>query len=96
MLENSKDILNWALGISVFMVAVLFSWLIYQISKTIKSVNDTIKVVEKITHNVDQGVENFKNKAGNLSAFLTVFGKGAQEVIKAVQKKKTKKEKKQK
>ncbi|MDD5750005.1 MAG: hypothetical protein PHO91_04525 [Patescibacteria group bacterium] len=96
MLENSKDILNWALGISVFMVALLFSWLLYQIGKTVKSANDTIKIAQKIVNNLDKGVESFKNKAGNLSAFLTVFGKGAQEVVKAIQKKKTKKDKKQK
>ena len=94
MLENSKDILNWALGISAVMVAILFSWLLYQIGRAIKSANDTIKGVQKIVNSVDETLDNFKSKAGNLAAFLTVFVKGAQEVLKAVGQRKNKKQSK--
>lgn len=93
MLENSKDILNWALSISAVMVAVLFSWLLYQIGRVIKSTNDTIKSVQKIVNGVDETLEKFKSKAGNFGAFLTVFVKSAQEVLKVVSQRKAKNKK---
>jgi hypothetical protein len=89
MLETSKDLLNILLGSSALIIALLFSWLLYQTARTIKGVNDTIKIVQSIARNVDEGVNNFKSKAGNAAAFLTVFIKGAQSILATVNKKKT-------
>lgn len=89
MLETSKDLLNIMLGSSVLLVAILFSWLLYQTARTIKGINDTIKVVQKIANNIDEGVSNFKNKASNAGAFLTVFIKSAQSILEAVNKKRS-------
>ena len=98
MLETSKDLLNILLGVSVTLVAVLFSWLLYQMARAIKGITDTIKIVKNIAKNVDEGVKTFKDKAGNAAAFLTVLIKSGQEILKSVQKKKTtrRKTKKQK
>ena len=93
MFETSRDLLNLLLGFSVTLVAVLFSWVMYEIAKTIKGVNDTIKIVQKIAKGIDEGVENFKSKAGNAAAFLTVFIKSAQSILETVNKKKTAKKK---
>lgn len=89
MLETSKDLLNLLLGFSVTLVAVLFSWMIYEITRTIKGVNDTVKVVKNIADGIDEGVQNFKSKAGNAAAFLTVFIKSAQSILKTVNTKKS-------
>ncbi|MBT4516352.1 MAG: hypothetical protein HOC78_00450 [Candidatus Komeilibacteria bacterium] len=89
MLETSKDLLNIMLGSSALIVALLFSWLLYQTARTIKGVNDIIKVVQNIVSNIDEGVNTFKDKAGNAAAFLTVFIKGAQSILTTVNKKKT-------
>ncbi|MCD4760973.1 hypothetical protein K8R42_03685 [bacterium] len=91
MLETSKDLLNILLGVSVVLVAILSSWLLYQMARAIKGVNDTIKIVKNIANNIDQGVEQFKSKAGNAAAFLTVFIKSAQSILQTVQTKKSKK-----
>ncbi|MBU1202936.1 hypothetical protein KKH39_02755 [Patescibacteria group bacterium] len=88
MLENSKDLLNLLLGFSVTLVAILFSWVLYEIAKTIKGLNNTLKVIENIANGIDEGVQNFKSKAGNASAFLTVFVKSAQSIIKTISEKK--------
>lgn len=89
MLETSKDLLNIMLGSSVLIVALLFAWLLYQGARTIKGINDIIKIVQNIVHNIDEGVNIFKSKAGNAAAFLTVFIKGAQSILSTVNKKKT-------
>lgn len=96
MLETSRDLLNILLGVSVLLVAILFSWVLYQGGRAMKGINDTIKVVTNIANNVDEGVKIFKDKAGNAGAFLTVLMKGGQEFIKTVQKKKAGKKKTEK
>jgi len=88
MLETSKDLLNILLGSSVLIVALLLSWLIYQTARTIKGMNDIIKIVQNIAKNIDEGVNTFKSKAGNAAAFLAVFIKGAQSILATVSKKK--------
>jgi hypothetical protein len=89
MLETSKDLLNIMLGSSVLLIALLFSWLLYQTARTIKGVNDTIQIVQSLVKNIDEGVNNFKSKAGNAATFLTVFIKSAQSILATVNKKKT-------
>lgn len=89
MLETSKDLLNILLGTSVFVVALLFSWLLYQSARTLKGLNDTMQSVQSLIRNIDEGVKNFKNKAGNAAAFLTVLIKSAQSILDTVSKKRT-------
>jgi len=89
MLETSKDLLNVMLGSSVLLVALLFSWLLYQSARTIKGLNDTISVIQNIVKNIDEGVNIFKNKANNAGAFLSVFIKGAQSVLDTIREKKS-------
>jgi len=89
MLENSKDLLNIMLGSSVLIVALLFSWLLYQSARAIKGVNDIIQITQNIAKNIDEGVNVFKSKAGNAAAFLTVLIKSAQSILSTVNKKKT-------
>ena len=49
MFETSKDVLNLLLGFSILWVALWFSWILYQIGRTLKGVNDTINIVKNIT-----------------------------------------------
>ncbi|MBT4210107.1 MAG: hypothetical protein HOE19_04315 [Candidatus Komeilibacteria bacterium] len=96
MLETSKDLLNIMMGSSVLLVALLFSWLLYQTARTLKGVNDTIKVIQNIIGNIDEGVTTFKSKAGNAAAFLTVFIKSAQSILTTIDQKKTRKKSRKK
>ena len=93
MLETSKDLLNIMLGSSALLVALLFSWLLYQGARTIKGVNDTIGTVQSLVKNIDEGVNNFKSKAGNAATFLTVFIKSAQSILATVNNNKSSKKK---
>ncbi|MBT6691386.1 hypothetical protein HOB10_03580 [Candidatus Parcubacteria bacterium] len=89
MLETSKDVLNLLIGFSVLWVALWFSWILYQVGRTLKGVNDTISIVKNIADNVNEGISTFKSKAGNAAAFLTVLTKAGQEFTKKVQKKRS-------
>ena len=89
MLETSKDLLNIMLGSAVLIVALMFSWLLYQSARAIKGVNDTIQVVQNLVKNIDEGVKNFKSKAGNVAAFFTIILKSAQSILATINKKNT-------
>ena len=88
MLETSKDLLNIMLGSSVLIVALLFSWLLYQTARTIKGANDAIKLVQNLVNNIDDCVKTLKSKAGNAAAFGAIIVKGAQSILANINKKK--------
>jgi len=96
MLETSKDLLNIMLGSSVLLVSLLFSWILFEIAKTIKSVNKTVGGVQKIVDSIDNTVNKLGDKMGNAVAFFTVLAKGGQQVLDIVQSKKETKKKKTK
>lgn len=98
MFETSKDLLFLTIGFSVLLVSVLFSWILYEIAKTIKGVNKTVSGAEKIVNSIDNVVNKLGDKMGSAVALLTVLAKGSQQVIdimhtKKEESKKTKKKK---
>jgi translation initiation factor 2B subunit (eIF-2B alpha/beta/delta family) len=89
MLETSKDALNLLLGLSVLLVAVFFSWMIYQMGRMLKKANDTISGIQNVVTSIDELVKKFKEKSGDAMTYLTVLIKSGQEVMNFIQKKKT-------
>lgn len=88
MLETSKDLLNILIGVSIAWVALALSYLIYQMARTFKSVNDTIEIVKNIAKNIDEGVKKFKDRAGEMAAYMTFVAEGAKKIFNTIQKKK--------
>lgn len=96
MLETSKDVLNLLLGFSVLIVAVFFSWMIYQMGRMLKNVNDTIKGVQNVVTSIDEIIKKFKDKAGDAMTYLTVLIKSGQEIMSFVKKQKSNRSRKKK
>lgn len=94
MFETSKDVFNLVSGFSILLVAVLFSWVLFQVGRALKGMNDTIKIVRNIAKNIDEGVNSFKSKAGNAAAVVSVLVKTGQSFLKKFQDKKTTRRKK--
>ncbi len=92
MLETSKDLLNISIGFSVLLISVLFSWILLEIARTIKSVNKTVGGVQKIVDTIDNAVDKISDKMGNAVSLLAVLAKGGQQVIDIMHNKKEKKE----
>lgn len=89
IIENSKDILNLLLGLSVVLVAIVFAWLLYQMGRTIKKANQIMDNVQKIT-------STFREKAAATATALNLFAKTLETVIRHVSESKANKNKKQK
>ncbi|RJQ33332.1 hypothetical protein C4566_03640 [Candidatus Parcubacteria bacterium] len=96
MLETSKDALNLLLGFSILIVAVFFSWMIYQMGRMLKNVNDTIKGVQHIVSSIDEMINKFKDKAGDAMTYLTVLLKSGQEIMGFIKKQKANRSRKKK
>ena len=88
MLETSKDLFNIMAGSSILIVALLFSWLLYQTARTIKVANDALKLVQNLVNNIDDCVKTLKSKAGNAAAFGAILVKGAQSILTTINNKK--------
>lgn len=93
MLETSRDVLNYLMGFSILLVAVLFSYVLYQMARAMKGVNDTIKVVQRIAQTIDETITTFKSKVGDVATYMTVLAKGGKQVFDIIQSKRSNKKK---
>ncbi len=100
MFNTSQDILNWLLGFSVLIVALFLAWLLYQMAKTLKNINQTLEGIQKITTSIESGLENLKSKTSHLTAWGALMLKLGEQVIGIVrdksEKRRTNKNKEQK
>lgn len=88
MFDTSKDVLNLVLGLSIFIVALALSWLLYQMAKTFRSINQVAEGAEKIIKAIEESIERFKDKTSNIATYLTVVLKTGQQILEMVQNKK--------
>lgn len=100
MFSTSNDVLNWLLGVSVLIVALLLAWLLYQMARTLKNINKTLEGIQKITTSVETGLENLKNQTSHLAAWGALMLKLGEQVVQMIkdksEKRRTSKNKEQK
>lgn len=89
MFDTSKDILNLVLSISIFLVAVAISWLLFQMAKTFRSINRVSEGIEKIVKGIEEGVEKFKDHTSNIATYFTVVLQTGQKILEMIQNKKS-------
>lgn len=79
MFNDSRDILNWMLGVSVLLVSCWLSWLLYQMGRTLKNVNQTLEGIQKITTRIENGLETLHEKTSHLTNYFgIILGLGEQ------------------
>lgn len=93
MLETSRDLLNVLIGLSVLMVAVFFSALLYQMIRGIKNINDTTAKFKNIADTIHQGLTDLKSHSSATAAYVGLFIKGGLEILKQLQNRKANKNK---
>ena len=77
MLETSKDLLNILIGVSVFIVAILLSYLFYQMASMIRNVNKTMSSIQNMVEGVNQLVKKIKEKTDSAGNYVALFIKSA-------------------
>ncbi len=96
MLENSQDILNLLLGISVLWLVLWISYLLYQLSKTLRIVNKTVEGVEYALEGFNDLLKKVKGKVNSTGTYFTVLLKSGQKILEMIQDKKTTSKRKKK
>lgn len=96
MLETSKDVLNILLGVSVLMLAIWLSWVLYQVSKTLQNINKAMSMVQQVAESMHQLIDRLKEKASNLGTYLALIAKGGEQIFDFVKERQAKKSKKTK
>ena len=88
MIENSQDILNILLGISVLWLVLWISYLLYQLSKTLRLVNKTVSGLEYALESFNDLLKKVKGKVNSTGAYFTVLLKSGQKILEMIQNKK--------
>ena len=98
MIENSQDILNILLGISVLWLVLWISYLLYQLSKTLRLVNKTVSGLEYALESFNDLLKKVKGKVNSTGAYFTVLLKSGQKILEMIQNQKgsTKRKRKRK
>ena len=81
MIENSQDILNILLGISVLWLVLWISYLLYQLSKTLRLVNKTVSGLEYALESFNDLLKKVKGKVNSTGAYFTVLLKSGQKIF---------------
>ncbi len=87
MFNESRDILNWLLGISVLLVACWLSWLLYQMGRTLKNVNQTLEGIQKITSSIQNGLETLHEKTSHLATYFSIVLKLGEQILNMIKNK---------
>ena len=87
MLETSKDVLYLLIGFCLVWLSLWFSWIPYQIGRTLKNFNKTIESIQGIVNSLQEGVNTLKDKTSGAAAYLTVLIKSGQQLMQMIQKK---------
>ena len=91
MLETSKDVLNILLGVSVLMLAIWLSWVLYQVGKTLQNINKAMSMVQQVAESMHQLVDRLKEKASNFGTYLALIAKGGEQIFDFVKERQNKK-----
>lgn len=81
MLETSKDVLNILLGVSVLMLAIWLSWVLYQVGKTLQNINRAMSMVQQVAASAHQLIDKLKEKTSNLGTYLALIAKGGEQIF---------------
>ncbi len=88
MIETSKDILNLLLGFSVVWLVIWFSYLLFQLSKTLRLINKTVEGVEFAVEGFNNLIEKLRKKLNSTGTYFTILLKSGQKILEMINDKK--------
>ena len=91
MLESSQDILNILLGISILWLVLWLSYLLWQLSKTLRIINKTVEGVEYALEGFNELLKKIKGKVNSTGAYFTILLKSGQKILEMIEQKKSSK-----
>ena len=88
MLESSQDILNILLGFSILWLVLWLSYLLWQLSKTLRLINKTVEGVKYALEGFNELLKKIKGKVNSTGAYFTVLLKSGQKILEMIEQRK--------
>lgn len=87
MFENSKDVLYWAIAISVVGFTALAVWAMYYLARILQQVFAVIKEMRDRLHKVDELIKTLKEKIEHSTSYLLLISEGIKKLVDLIKEK---------
>jgi hypothetical protein len=87
MLENSRDILNWALALSSLTIAFFICWGLYYLISTFRRGFHLIKKGEGLIFKVENLIDSIKSKVSSSASYLFMITELVKKVSRIIKNK---------
>lgn len=84
MFENSKDILNITIAVSVFGIAFFLCWGMYYLNMTLRQIFKATGEMRDRFHKIDELVDAIKDKISHSASYLFLIGEGVKKLVEIV------------
>ncbi len=84
MFENSKDLLNIAIALSVFGFAVFSCWAIYYLARILGTVFGAVKDMRDRLHKLDELIKAIKDKIEHSTSYLLLISEGVKKLVEVI------------
>lgn len=81
MLENSKDLLNIAIAISVFGIALMSVYAIFYLTMILRQAFKIVKEMRDRIHKLDELMKLMKDKIEHSTSYLLLIGEGVKKLV---------------
>ncbi len=80
MFETSQDILNLVKTISIFVISVLISWILFYLAMIMHNLFSLIKETREQLKKIDELVSLAKEKIEHSTTYLLLIGEGVKKI----------------
>ena len=84
MFENSKDVLYWAIAISVVGFTAFATWAMYYFARILQQVFSVIKEMRDRLQKVDELIKTLKEKIEHSTSYLLLISEGIKKLVELI------------
>jgi len=84
MFETSADILNIVKAVSIFSLAMLTSWVLYYLARTVKELFRIVKETRGMFNKVEDVVDSIKEKVEHSTSYLLLMSEGVKKLVEVI------------
>ena len=81
MIENSKDILNFAIALAVLSVAGFGAWAVYYMARILQQAFKIMKEMRDRISKIDELIKTLKDKIEHSTSYLLLIGEGVRKLV---------------
>jgi predicted PurR-regulated permease PerM len=87
MFENSKDVLNWAIAVSVVGFTAMAAWGMYYFARIMQQAFKVIREMRDRLHKIDEIIQSIKDKIEHSTSYLLLISEGIKKLVEVLKEK---------